>query len=56
MVLTSSIGARVPKFFGFVLGGLSGRVSSEVSFDMCTGEGSQVSIRFGGPGVVGGVV
>ena len=30
-VLTSSIGVRVRRFFGLVLGGLSGRVSSEVS-------------------------
>ena len=34
-VLTSSIGVRVRRFFGFILGGgLSGRVSSEVSADV----------------------
>ena len=35
---------RVRRFFGFVLGGLSGRASS----DVCMGEGSQILIRFGG--------
>ena len=35
-------------FFGSVLEGLSGRVSSEVSSDVCMGEGSQILIRFGG--------
>ena len=30
-VLSSSAGVRVRRFCGFVLGGLSGRVSSEVS-------------------------
>ena len=34
-VLTSSIGVRVRRFFGFALGGLSGRVSSKVSSDVC---------------------
>ena len=37
----------------------SGRVSSEASFDVCIGEGSQILIRFGGAvgqGVVRGVV
>ena len=43
-VLTSSLGVRVRRFFGFVLGGLSGRASS----DVCMGEGSQILIRFGG--------
>ena len=56
-VLTSSVGVRVRRFFGFVLGGcragcyrlrLSGRMSSEVSFDVCIGEGWQILIRFGG--------
>ena len=41
-------------------GGLSGRVLSKVSSDVCMGEGSQIlSIRFGGAvgqGVVLGVV
>ena len=32
-VLTSSIGVRVRRFWGFVLGGLSGRVLSELSSD-----------------------
>ena len=32
----------VRRFCGFVLGGLSGRVSFEVSFDVCLGEGSQI--------------
>ena len=46
-VLTSSIGVRVCRFCGFVLGeGLLGRVSSEVSSevssDVCMGEGSQL--------------
>ena len=52
-VLTSSIGVRVRRFCGFVLGeGLSGRVSSEVSShvcvlsevssDVCMGDGSQL--------------
>ena len=34
--------------FCFVLGGLWGRVSSEVLSDVCMGEGSQSLIRFGG--------
>ena len=47
-VLTSRIGVRVRRFVGFVLGGgLSGRVSFEVSFDVCMGEGWQILIRFG---------
>ena len=33
---------KVRRFCGFVLGGLSGRVSSEVSSDVCMGEGSQI--------------
>ena len=37
-ILTSSIGVRVRRFCGFVLGGLLGRVSS----DVCMGEGSQI--------------
>ena len=41
-VLTSSIGVRVRGFFGFVLGGLSGRVpfegSSDVQLVVCMGE------------------
>ena len=41
-VLTSSIGVRVRRFFGFVLGRLSGRVSSEVPSDVCMGAGSQI--------------
>ena len=45
-VLTSSIGVKVPRFFGFVLGGLSGRVSSEVLYDVCMTEGSQILICF----------
>ena len=51
-VLTSSLGVRVRRFFGFVLGGLSGRVSSDVRM----GEGSQILIRFGGGAVGQGVV
>ena len=39
---------RVRRFFAFVSGELSGRVSSEVSFDVCMGEGSQILIHFGG--------
>ena len=50
-VLTSSLGVRVRRFFGFVLGGLSGRVSSDVRM----GEGSQILIRFGGGGLWGRV-
>ena len=38
-VLTSSIGVRVRRFFWIVLGGLSGRVSSEVLSHVCVGEG-----------------
>ena len=38
----------VRKFRGFVLEGLSGRVSSGVPSDMCMGHGSQILIRFGG--------
>ena len=41
-VLPSSIGVSVRRFCGFVLGGLSGRVSFEVSFGVCLGEGSQI--------------
>ena len=42
-VLTSSVGVRVRRFCRFVSGGgLSGRLSSEVSSDMCMGEGSQI--------------
>ncbi len=52
-VFTSSIGVRVRvrRFLGFALGGAcQGRVSSEVSSDVCMGEGSQILIRFvGGP-------
>ena len=55
-ILTSSIGVRVRRFFGFILlfwGGLSGRVPSEWSSDVqlvvCTGECTQIIwIRFGG--------
>ena len=36
-VLTSRIGVKVPRCFGFVLGG---RVSSEVLYDVCMTEGS----------------
>ena len=54
-VLTASIRVRVRRFCGFVLGGLSGMVSSEVSSGVCMGEGSQVLIRFG-EGVEQGVV
>ena len=39
---------RVRRFCGFVLGGLSGRVLSKVSSDVCIGEGSQIMICFGG--------
>ena len=46
-VLTSSIRVRVRRFLGFVLGGLSSRVSSELSSDVCMGQGSQILIRFG---------
>ena len=37
---------KVPRFCGFVLGGLSGRVSSEVLSRVCMGEGWQIQ---GGP-------
>ena len=39
---------RVRRFFAFVSGELSGRVSSEASSDVCMGEGSQILIHFGG--------
>ena len=42
-VLTSSIGVRVRRFCGFVLGGLSGKVSSEVSSDVVECSQSMVS-------------
>ena len=52
-VLTSSIGVRLRRFFGFVFGGLSGRVPSEGSSDVqlvvCMGECTQIFwVCFGG--------
>ena len=44
-VLTSSIGVKVRRFFGLVLGGLSGRVSSEVSGAVGQGVVNYVFIR-----------
>ena len=46
---------RVRRFCGFVGGGLSHRVSLEVSSGVCRGPGSQIQDRAVTQGVVGGV-
>ena len=54
-VLTSSIGVRARRFFGFALGGTVGKVSSKVLSAPVWGEGSQILIGFGAGGLSGRV-